>query len=230
MKDLAVALQLLQQTMTSLEVAELTGKKHRNVLRDIRVIIDSQAIGADLHTFFTQDFYSDSYGRHQPCYAMNREATLLLITGYDMNARWKLISRWKELESESLISKDSLSKFGLELIKSMKLDKLNRLKAMDLLGFYTGNTKSDIEHQLAITDDDDEIRPVKWEDRITSAALGRMFNMNIGEIKRELASLGLIDNNYHGIELTELGKLYGKYTSKYQIYWHPEVIRMFNYD
>lgn len=226
MKDL----QVLQQTMTSLEVAELTGKEHRDVLRDIRVIIDSSDIGADLHTSFKQDFYSDSYGRQQPCYTMNRLGTLLLITGYDVNARWKLLKRWEELETENLISKGSLSKFGLELIKTMKLDKLNRLKAMDLLGFYTGNTKSDIEHQLAITGDDDEIRPVKWEDRITSAALGRMFNMNIGEIMRELACLGLVNQTYHGVELTELGELYGKYTSKYQIYWHPEVIRMFNYD
>ena len=55
-----------EQTITSLEVAELTGKRHDQVLRDIRNII-SQLDEIGRHNF-VETSYTDSWNREQTCY------------------------------------------------------------------------------------------------------------------------------------------------------------------
>lgn len=65
-------------TMSSLEIAELTGKDHRNVMRDIRNMlnlldIQSAQFGAD---------YKDSKGRTYSCYNLPKDLADLLLTEY----------------------------------------------------------------------------------------------------------------------------------------------------
>ena len=89
------------QTMSSLEVAELTGKQHKHVLRDIRNIVKS--LSPELRLGFKSSTYKDSTGKANRCYNLDKDSTLCLITGYDVNARMKIIKRWQELETESLM-------------------------------------------------------------------------------------------------------------------------------
>lgn len=83
------------QTMTSVEIADMTGKRHGNVLRDIENLIAD--IDSDLSRGFKSSTYTDSLGREQFYYVMDEDSTLLLVTGYDATARMKVIKRWKEL-------------------------------------------------------------------------------------------------------------------------------------
>ena len=55
-----------EQTITSLEVAELTGKRHDNVLADIRNIL-SRMDKNNLHNF-VETSYTDPRNREQTCY------------------------------------------------------------------------------------------------------------------------------------------------------------------
>ena len=89
------------QTMSSLEVAELTGKQHKHVLRDIDNIVKS--LSPELRLGFKSSTYKDSTGKANRCYNLDKDSTLCLITGYDVNARMKIIKRWQELETESLM-------------------------------------------------------------------------------------------------------------------------------
>ncbi len=82
--------------MTSLEIAELTGKNHRDVMRDIRNLIDQVAI--DERSFALVD-YKDAKGEMRPMYELDFKATMTLVTGYDAKRRSMVIDRWVKLET-----------------------------------------------------------------------------------------------------------------------------------
>ena len=82
------------KTMSSLEIAELTGKQHKHVLTDIRNMLNSLNIESAV---FTAD-YKDSKGRTYPCYHLPKNETLCLVSGYSPQMRMAIIKRWQELE------------------------------------------------------------------------------------------------------------------------------------
>lgn len=81
-------------TMSSLEIADLTGKQHKNVLMDIRNMLNQLEIQS---AKFTAD-YKDSKGRTYQCYHLPKDETLCLIAGYNVQVRMRIIKRWQELE------------------------------------------------------------------------------------------------------------------------------------
>ena len=83
-------------TMSSLEIAELTGKQHKHVLTDIRNMLNSLNIESAV---FTAD-YKDSKGRTYQCYNLPKDETLCLIAGYNVQVRMRIIKRWQELEAK----------------------------------------------------------------------------------------------------------------------------------
>ena len=87
------------QTMTSREIAELTGKQHKDVLHDIRNMLEKLGLtSAD----FSADL-PDSYGRMQPGFKLDRELTLTLVSGYDIPLRHRVVTRLAELEARPAI-------------------------------------------------------------------------------------------------------------------------------
>ena len=87
---------LIQQslTITSLDIAERTGKQHKNVLTDIRKMFSE----LDLRSADFSADLPDSYGRLQPGFILPRREALILATGYSTTLRAKLIDRLTELE------------------------------------------------------------------------------------------------------------------------------------
>lgn len=82
-------------TMSSREIAELTQKHHRHVKRDIEIMFS--ALEKDAPSF--GHIYLDSMNREQTEYLLDRELTEILITGYSIPLRAKVIRRLHELES-----------------------------------------------------------------------------------------------------------------------------------
>ncbi|EGH29918.1 hypothetical protein PSYJA_13477 [Pseudomonas syringae pv. japonica str. M301072] len=80
--------------MSSLEIAELTGKRHDSVIRDIRNMLAE--LESDLHSF--EEIYKDQGGRTYPCFNLDRHHTECLLTGYSAKMRMAVIKRWHELE------------------------------------------------------------------------------------------------------------------------------------
>ena len=85
-----------KETMTSLEIAEVTGKRHDSILRDIRNILSQ---GVDAHNF-VETYYTDKSNRQQKCYTLTKKGCLILASGYDVILREKIINRWEELETK----------------------------------------------------------------------------------------------------------------------------------
>ena len=82
-------------TMSSREIAELTGKEHFNVMRDIRSLVDDLEI---THLRF-EGRYKDSTGRTLPMFNLPYRETTILLTGYSVPMRAKVVDRWTELEA-----------------------------------------------------------------------------------------------------------------------------------
>lgn len=83
-----------EQTMSSLQIAELTKKRHDAILRDIRKLLEQ---GVTAHNFVASE-YKDSTGRTLPCYNLTKTGCFILASGYNALLREKIISRWIELE------------------------------------------------------------------------------------------------------------------------------------
>jgi Rha family phage regulatory protein len=83
-------------TMSSREIANVTGKRHDNVLRDIAAMLKDLKV--DLLRF--EDIYLDGRNREQLQYLLDREHTDCLLTGYSAPMRMKVIRRWRELEQQ----------------------------------------------------------------------------------------------------------------------------------
>jgi anti-repressor protein len=87
-------LQAINKTMSSREIAQITNKLHKHVMRDIREIEDK--LGG---TRFGLSSYLSEQGKQVPEYLLTKKQTLLVISGYDVVLRSKIIDRWEELEN-----------------------------------------------------------------------------------------------------------------------------------
>ncbi|MEG3113437.1 phage antirepressor KilAC domain-containing protein [Pantoea sp. T14] len=81
-------------TMTSHEIAEVTGKRHPDVKRDIETMMEQ--LQEDVSKFAR--IYLDTMNRKQTEYVLDREHTECLVTGYSALLRMKVIKRMHELE------------------------------------------------------------------------------------------------------------------------------------
>lgn len=82
------------QTMSSRDIAKLTNKLHKNILSDIRNMLESLNIQS---AEFLAD-YKDSKGRTFKEYNLPKRETLILVSGYNVELRAKIIDRWEFLE------------------------------------------------------------------------------------------------------------------------------------
>ena len=83
------------ETMSSIEIAELTGKRHDHVMRDIRNLL-AQGVAAPN---FGEGEYRDKNNQPRPCFYLTKKGCLILASGYDAKLREKIIDRWESLET-----------------------------------------------------------------------------------------------------------------------------------
>ncbi|MBO1325334.1 phage regulatory protein/antirepressor Ant [Acetobacter sp. TBRC 12305] len=83
-------------TMSSREIAELTGKRHDHVVRDIEKMLTD--VGEGLPKF-GDTYINEQNGQEYRCYNLPKNLTLNLVTGYRADMRLKIIDRWLELEA-----------------------------------------------------------------------------------------------------------------------------------
>ncbi len=80
--------------MSSREIAELTGKLHKNVMADIRKMLTE--LGYQPAEFSAR--YIDGKGESRECFNLPRREVEILLTGYSVPLRAKVIDRLHELE------------------------------------------------------------------------------------------------------------------------------------
>ncbi len=80
--------------MSSVAIAQVTGKKHMHIMRDIRELLEQ---GVNQSNFGLVE-YTDAKGEKRPCYQLTRKGCLILASGYNALLREKIIDRLEELE------------------------------------------------------------------------------------------------------------------------------------
>ena len=88
-----------QQTMSSLEIAKLTGKPHNDVLKAIRAMEPAwvKVNGGN----FSRVEYKDAKGEMRPAFELTKTECLYVATKFNDEARAKLVIRWEELEKKA---------------------------------------------------------------------------------------------------------------------------------
>ncbi|BCX53890.1 phage regulatory protein/antirepressor Ant [Comamonas sp. Z1] len=83
-------------TMSSREIADLTGKELGHVNRDIRAMLDGLQDDPEL-----EHVCEDQDGRgYTTAFHLGRELTYTLLAGYSVVLRRRVIARWQELEAQ----------------------------------------------------------------------------------------------------------------------------------
>ena len=93
--NMSLTIILEKKKMDSREISDLTGKAHDKVTLDIETQLG--AIG-DVAIF--RDIYFDSMNRKRVYYRLPYRETMILVSGYSVELRAKVIDRWMDLERE----------------------------------------------------------------------------------------------------------------------------------
>ena len=107
------------ERMTSLQIAEITGKPHNDVMKAIRKMEPAWEKVQEGKFSLMQEEVETNNGGHKmrPYYSLNKEECLYIATKFNDEARAKLIKRWKELEEQH--QKPSVPQNYLEALKSL---------------------------------------------------------------------------------------------------------------
>jgi len=100
MKTISIYKEQSEQTMTSLEIAELTGKNHKDVLKAIRNMEPAweKVCGRNFALTSRAIIQPNGGTREVPCYQLTKTECLYIATKFNDEARAKLVLRWEELE------------------------------------------------------------------------------------------------------------------------------------
>lgn len=118
--------------MSSLEIAEITGKRHDNILRDISKML-AQLDLIDALKFesvkFVQAQYRDAKGEARPLSILDKELTFTLLSRYSFTLSNLIVKRWMTLEGSSF-ERVSVQSTVAQLVER---EKDNREVALKLL-------------------------------------------------------------------------------------------------
>ena len=111
--------------MTSLEIAEVTGKRHSDVLEAIRNMEPAWEKVAQRK--FPLGSYKDANNQDRPCYMLNKTECLYVATKFNDEARAKLVLRWEELETKEA----SITKVPITFAEALRLaaDQAEKIEA-----------------------------------------------------------------------------------------------------
>lgn len=110
-----------KEYMTSMEVAEITGKEHKHVMRDIRVLLEQGVHESNFGLTFIIRTLPNNAQRKDPCYNITKKGCLILASGYNALLREKIIDRWEELETKERQTVPALPQTYLEALKALVL-------------------------------------------------------------------------------------------------------------
>ena len=125
----------IEQKITSMEVAEMVGKEHKELLRDIRKYCEqmeeanknSNERKIALVDFFTESTYTDKKGEMRPCYKVTKKGCEFIANkltgakGTEFTAKY--INRFHEMEDTIIGQENLLDGISPELKAVIVVDK-----------------------------------------------------------------------------------------------------------
>lgn len=156
------------QHMTSLEIAELTGKQHKDVLKAVRNMEPAWEKVQGLKFQLSSRIYHLPNGgtKEVPCYSLTKIECLYIATKFNDEARARLVLRWQELEMEDVRRKMSEVRCLPEPNEILRL-------ADEIIG--------------------DGLRMLNEpaEDTLTATQVAKTFNMTVADFNAVLCDMGI---------------------------------------
>jgi phage regulator Rha-like protein len=84
--------------MSSRKIAELTSKCHDNVVADIKKMLADLVEGL---LKFQDTYRTEQNGQLYPCFNFPKRETMILVSGYSVVLRSRIVDRWMELEAQA---------------------------------------------------------------------------------------------------------------------------------
>ena len=157
------------QRMTSLEIAELSGKAHKDVMRAIRNMepawekVQGRKFALSSRTYVLPNGGSKTV----PCYELTKTECLYIATKFNDEARARLVLRWEELENERMKNERMENeKFLPEPQEILRL-------ADNIIGDALAMLNADAE------------------DTLTATQVAKTFNMTVYDFNAVLADMGI---------------------------------------
>lgn len=124
----------IEQTITSMEVAEMVGKKHADLMRDIRRYAEQLAeSNIALGEFFKASEYKDANNQSRPCYEVTKKGCEFIahkltgIKGTEFTAKY--INRFHEMEDT--INKPLSALEQLQLMQQATLEVSDKVDSIN---------------------------------------------------------------------------------------------------
>ena len=154
--------------MTSLEIAELTGKQHKDLMRAIRNMEPAWEKVQGRKFALSQRTYEIPNGgiKIVPCYVLTKTECLYIATKFNDEARAKLVLRWQELEMADVRRKMSEVRCLPEPQKILAL-------ADEIIGEGLRMVNADAE------------------DTLTATQVAKTFNMTVCDFNAVLQDMGI---------------------------------------
>lgn len=133
------------QTMSTLDIAKLTGKRHDHVMRDVEKMF------AELNIHAPQFWgtYKTKQGNEYGLFNLPKRETLILVSGYSVELRAKIIDRWEYLERKEL-SKQNFS-LSRKVSKDEYLPMTNAIKeAHEEIKPYHFSNEADLINRIVL--------------------------------------------------------------------------------
>ena len=168
MKENGIRLATEAERMTSLEIAQVTGKMHKDVMKAIRNMEPAweKVNGRN----FALVAYTDSKGEQRPCYSLSKTECLYIATKFNDVARARLVLRWEELEREK------------RKVKSEKLATGQRLLVTEREILQQGDA---IRRQQIAGEN------LPSDGCMTAGEVARMLEMEVKELNKLLVAAGV---------------------------------------
>ena len=157
-----------EQTMTSLEIAELTGKQHNHLMRDIRNMEPAwEKVQGSKFGLSSRTYQLPNGGTKEvPCYVLTKTECLYIATKFNDEARAKLVLRWEELEMAD-------GRRQKEEVKCLPSPKEIVRMADEIIG-----------EGLRMLNED-------AEDTLTATQVAKTFNMDVRDFNAVLEDMGI---------------------------------------
>ena len=154
--------------MTSLEIAELTGKNHFDLLRAIRKMEPAweKTCGCKFALTSRTIIQPNGGTREVPCYQLTKTECLYIATKFNDEARAKLVLRWEQLEKEELKRKMEAARCLPEPQEILQL-------ADNIIGSALNEMNADAE------------------DTLTATQVAKTFNMTVYDFNAVLRNMGI---------------------------------------
>ena len=153
--------------MTSLEIAQVTGKQHKNVMQAIRNMEPGWEKVAGLK--FQLGSYKDLNGQLRPCYILTKTECLYIATKFNDEARAKLVLRWEELERANALNEKLEMRNEKFLPEQQEILRL----ADEIIGAGLRMQNEDAE------------------DTLTATQVAKTFNMTVWDFNQVLRDMGI---------------------------------------